>query len=79
MDITRQPGDVDLIFDGDDAVTAAFAMLAFVMGALPPAEREARLEEIEDGRLRAAVTRCVLGRVYTQRQARLPYPVAKPN
>ena len=75
----RQPGDVDLIFDGDDAVSAAFAMLAFVIGALPPAEREARLEEIEDGRLRAAVTRCILGRVYTQRQARLSYPVAKPN
>ena len=75
----RQPGDVDLIFDGDDAVTAAFAMLAFVMGALPPAEREARLEEIEDGRLRAAVGRFVLARVYTQRQARLPYPVIKPN
>ena len=75
----RQPGDVDLIFDGDDAVSAAFAMLAFVMGALPPAEREARLAEIEDGRLRAATTRYVLARVYDRRQDRLPYPVIKLN
>ena len=76
MDISRQPGDVDLIFDGDDAVGAAFAALAFVMGELPPAEREAKLEEIEDGRLRAAVSRFVLARVSARRQDRSPYPKA---
>lgn len=75
MDLPREHGDVDLIFDdGSDPVDAAFVMLAFVLGELPPAKREARLQELEDGKLRAAVGRYVISRVSSRRESRSPYP-----
>jgi len=51
-------GDISIEFDGtcNDVVTAAFEMLSYGLGKLPPVEREAALSKIESGSLRCAVT-----------------------
>ena len=51
-------GNIAIEFDGtcDDVVSAAFEMLAFALGKLPAAEREAMLSKIENGNLRCAAS-----------------------
>ena len=52
-------GPITIEFDQgcDDAVSAALAMLAYGLAGLSAAERDRRLQQIEDGALREAVSR----------------------
>jgi len=50
-----------------DLVSAALAVLAKGLSELPAAQREARLAQLEDGALRAAVLRLVAYRIASPR------------
>ena len=57
-------GPITIEFDQgcDDAVSAALAMLAYGLAGLSAAERDRRLQQIEDGALRRAVSSFVATR-----------------
>jgi hypothetical protein len=66
---------VTLQFAADfDLVSAALAMLAHGLSELPARQRDAKLEQLEDGALRAAVLRLVAHRMTTQPQSS-PWPI----
>jgi hypothetical protein len=71
---TKRFGRIELEFDKtcDDAVSASLSMLAHSLSKLIAKERDARLEEIEDGALRSRVAGFVTARMLLS-----PYPQAQ--